>query len=467
MSRSNAGIGRKESLEIAVSVPANASNDQRFLTLEAFRRAGFEVLGAPQRALRRGVRIRAPLPQHRDQQARIRARLRPRRGHVRLVADPHGRARERGHHHRGRGAAGRRRPRRGDPRGRPRQRGPAGHRRPHLAAAARRVPAPEGRGRGQHAAPRGGPRAAGPGPARAADGGRVRGLRAADRQDHRSDGRGDARSAAATRKRSAGTSWPASTSWAGPAASRWSIASSASASGSIACAARRIRSRPPPSASRTSSTTRPGYELSDCLTRHFGVWRESETGRGITFDPIFAKDSRLPRAGEPSLVATRRYRPAHNLGHYRFVECGRIREGRPDGDVTPWDEIRFAFDPSLRDATDLGEVEVVRRDGAGAGGRGAVPLHVRGHLRGDALRPRRERLFADVPDGQGQRAAAADAAARAARARAPRPVLSARPRRGRGDFASNRWLPSDTSSAAACRESATGISSCGRRRRSA
>jgi molecular chaperone DnaK (HSP70) len=105
-----------------------------------------------------------------------------------------------------------------------------------------------------------------------------------------------------------------------------------------------------------------GYELSDCLTRHFGVWRESETGRGITFDPIFAKDSRLPRAGEPSLMATRRYRPAHNLGHYRFVECGRIREGRPDGDVTPWDEIRFAFDPSCA-TPPTREVEVVRRDG--------------------------------------------------------------------------------------------------------
>src|SRR6185503_3672562 len=44
VTRSNAGIGRNETLEIAVSVPANASNDQRFLTLEAFRRAGFEVL---------------------------------------------------------------------------------------------------------------------------------------------------------------------------------------------------------------------------------------------------------------------------------------------------------------------------------------------------------------------------------------------------------------------------------------
>jgi molecular chaperone DnaK len=106
-----------------------------------------------------------------------------------------------------------------------------------------------------------------------------------------------------------------------------------------------------------------GFELSDCLTRHFGVWREAETGRGITFDPIFAKDSRLPRAGEPSLVAVRRYRPAHNLGHYRFVECSGIRDERPDGDVTPWEEIRFAFDPGLREAGDLAGVAVVRRDG--------------------------------------------------------------------------------------------------------
>jgi len=105
-----------------------------------------------------------------------------------------------------------------------------------------------------------------------------------------------------------------------------------------------------------------GYELSDCLTRHFGVWREAETGRGIVFDPIFSKDTRLPRAGEASLVATRRYRPAHNLGHYRFVECGRIRDGRPDGDVTPWDEVRFAFDPGLRGG-ELDGVPVVRRDG--------------------------------------------------------------------------------------------------------
>lgn len=108
-----------------------------------------------------------------------------------------------------------------------------------------------------------------------------------------------------------------------------------------------------------------GYELADCLTRHFGVWREAEGGRGVSFDPIFAKDTRLPRFGDPSLVAVRRYQAAHNLGHYRYVECGRLRDGRPDGDVTPWDEIRFAFDPELRQHEALDRVDVQRLSGGG------------------------------------------------------------------------------------------------------
>jgi molecular chaperone DnaK len=106
-----------------------------------------------------------------------------------------------------------------------------------------------------------------------------------------------------------------------------------------------------------------GFELADCLTRHFGVWREAQTGAEVTFDPIFRKDTRLPRRGETPLEAVRRYRSAHNLGHFRFVECGRIRDGRPDGDVVPWDEIRFPFDPALRDLDDLTGVSVVRDHG--------------------------------------------------------------------------------------------------------
>ena len=42
--RSNLDVGLNEPMQVAVAVPANANNNQRFLTIEAFRRAGFEVL---------------------------------------------------------------------------------------------------------------------------------------------------------------------------------------------------------------------------------------------------------------------------------------------------------------------------------------------------------------------------------------------------------------------------------------
>jgi molecular chaperone DnaK (HSP70) len=75
------------------------------------------------------------------------------------------------------------------------------------------------------------------------------------------------------------------------------------------------------------------------LTRHFGVWRERDAGRAAAFDPIFPKDTALP-TGEGRLEATRRYRAAHNIGHFRYVECSRLEGVSPAGDVTPWAEIR-------------------------------------------------------------------------------------------------------------------------------
>jgi molecular chaperone DnaK (HSP70) len=108
-----------------------------------------------------------------------------------------------------------------------------------------------------------------------------------------------------------------------------------------------------------------GYTLSDCLSRHFGVWREAAAGQEVSFDPIFERDTRLPRVDEPPLVAVRRYRPAHNMGHFRYVECGRLRAGTPDGHVTPWDEIRFPFDRGLRERGDLAGVPVWRLPGEG------------------------------------------------------------------------------------------------------
>ncbi|ABL05595.1 Hsp70 family protein [Mycobacterium ulcerans] len=104
------------------------------------------------------------------------------------------------------------------------------------------------------------------------------------------------------------------------------------------------------------------FELSEHFSRHFGVFREAQAGAGVVFDPIVAKDSPLPRDGSSPLVIRRTYRAAHNIGHFRFVECSRLVNGRPDGDVTPYDPVYFPFDPALRDRQDLGHQPVGRWD---------------------------------------------------------------------------------------------------------
>jgi molecular chaperone DnaK len=105
-----------------------------------------------------------------------------------------------------------------------------------------------------------------------------------------------------------------------------------------------------------------GFALSDRLSRHFGVFREAQAGEDVSFDPIVCKGMQLPAEGQPPLVVTRRYRAAHNIGHFRFVECSRLRDGHPDGDLTPYDPVFFPFDPDLHDAADLGRRPVDRRD---------------------------------------------------------------------------------------------------------
>lgn len=93
-----------------------------------------------------------------------------------------------------------------------------------------------------------------------------------------------------------------------------------------------------------------GYSLKEQFTRHFGVWREADSGRQIIFDPIFAKGTKLPEPDASSLVRNRYYEPAHTVGHYRYLECSLLLEdGQPGGDMTPWDEIYFPLDPQLKD----------------------------------------------------------------------------------------------------------------------
>ncbi len=103
-----------------------------------------------------------------------------------------------------------------------------------------------------------------------------------------------------------------------------------------------------------------GWTLSDKLSRHFGVFRESDAGTDVVFDPIFPKDTSLPEAGAAPVTVVRRYRAAHNVGHFRFLECTRLTGGRPDGDVTPWDEVFVPFESGLREAQ-LERASIVRR----------------------------------------------------------------------------------------------------------
>jgi molecular chaperone DnaK (HSP70) len=102
-----------------------------------------------------------------------------------------------------------------------------------------------------------------------------------------------------------------------------------------------------------------GYTLREVFTRNFGVWRESEAGQRMIFDPIFPRGTRLPAAGEPPLTVTRRYQPVHNIGDFRYLEAASVdADGQPSGDIAVWDEILFPFDPALADMRVLSGVAV-------------------------------------------------------------------------------------------------------------
>jgi molecular chaperone DnaK (HSP70) len=102
--------------------------------------------------------------------------------------------------------------------------------------------------------------------------------------------------------------------------------------------------------------------VAEKLTRHFGVFRETAGGSSIACDVLLAKDTPLPIAGEAPIEVKRRYRAAHNVGHFRFFECARLQAGRPEGNLALWDELRFPFDSRLRDVADLSHVAVERTE---------------------------------------------------------------------------------------------------------
>lgn len=135
---------------------------------------------------------------------------------------------------------------------------------------------------------------------------------------------------------------------------------------------RRVHKSPYPSAAvaiglAIAADDAAGFELADRYAHTFGVFREGAGGLQITFDPIFTRETSVPaRNGDP-LSFRRSYRAAHNVGHFRFLECTAISsDGRPCGDVVPSGDVFFPFDAALREKTvELAAVPVQRTSGRG------------------------------------------------------------------------------------------------------
>ena len=101
--------------------------------------------------------------------------------------------------------------------------------------------------------------------------------------------------------------------------------------------------------------------LSEQFNQNFGMWREADHGGTIVFDLIFPRGARLPAPGEPALRRERVYRPAHNIGHFRYLECSQLDEHhQPTGEITNWDQILFPFDSHLQGNPDLASQPVSR-----------------------------------------------------------------------------------------------------------
>ena len=102
-----------------------------------------------------------------------------------------------------------------------------------------------------------------------------------------------------------------------------------------------------------------GYALRDVFSRNFGVWREGDAGQVMVFDVIFPRGTPLPAPGEPPLTVCRSYRPAHNIGHFRYIEASSVDDaGQPAGDIAVWDEVRFPMDPGLEGREDFAAHDV-------------------------------------------------------------------------------------------------------------
>lgn len=101
------------------------------------------------------------------------------------------------------------------------------------------------------------------------------------------------------------------------------------------------------------------FSLTDRLSRGFGVFREQAGGARVSFDPLVGPEEKI--SGREAVVVTRRYQAAHNVGWFRFVEYSAVDDGEPHGDIVPFADVIFPFDPELQDGRELGDIPVERR----------------------------------------------------------------------------------------------------------
>ncbi|WP_293951632.1 Hsp70 family protein [uncultured Corynebacterium sp.] len=100
-----------------------------------------------------------------------------------------------------------------------------------------------------------------------------------------------------------------------------------------------------------------GFHLQERIARGIGVFREFDSGRAVSFDPLISPDT-ADSGGE--IVVTRRYRAAHNIGWFRFVEYTSLNVDGSPGDISLVSEVKVPFDPAI---TDVDATKITSFDG--------------------------------------------------------------------------------------------------------
>ncbi len=94
----------------------------------------------------------------------------------------------------------------------------------------------------------------------------------------------------------------------------------------------------------------------ESVSRHFGIWRERDKDK--IFDPIFLKDRQVD-SNTGRLRVTRTYNPVHNIGLLRYLECSCLGSAEePEGDIALWQDVYFPYDPKLRHRKDLSKISI-------------------------------------------------------------------------------------------------------------